>query len=263
MKPSLKSILAAVALVSCAASYASATVIYSHVFDGSAAQSLNGLAPTVDNSGDSVSWTGGTGTNYIRQDGSVGTASQGASVYLPIELEVSSTYQLTMDFLLSSGSGWAGFGFSNTVGTTSGLYYTGSTVEEWAVFRTTGGADAFKDKNPATSNSGTNIGALAANTITTGDMRAVATLTTGVTLAESTLTITVWNVSTPSITYTLLNAYPVDASTYNFLALTASSAAPIQFQSMSFSLIPEPSAFALLLGLGALGGAALRRRRVR
>lgn len=106
----MKTRLLSLALASAfAAVCAQAQIIYQETFGGSSATSLNTLAPTVNNSGASVTWSGSAN---FKADGSIAASNSG--LWLPITLSLNTDYQLTTVFDTTSGAGgnWLTQGFA-------------------------------------------------------------------------------------------------------------------------------------------------------
>lgn len=238
-------------------SVAQASVIYSHTFDGSNATALNGTL--VD--GGSATWTA-SGT--AKADG---TDSANSTAWLPYAFG-SGVYTLTADIdvsaLSSSSGGLAGITFTTKTGAFSSADFV-SGPQAYATFglRGTSNWDFWGGSGNSIPIDGGSATFPRVNTLkvvldTTGTHWAVTAslLATGgvetfVDLNQS---------DSGSIAYT----FATNPATFTGVGFSLrSSSAQIDSFTFSVASVPEPSAFALLLGAGTLAAVALTRHRRR
>jgi len=237
-----------------------AETLYSEDFNGGSG-TLAGVAPDVA-PGAEVWSIGDTTEIRITENGDI--LSDNSIAYLPISLEVNTTYILTTTFNLSASStdtSWLAQGFSTETGTLSSnrLASVGTGGVDWFLVRRTGNASAFggeatADKWMETSSSPISVGS---------NMQMITRLTIGATLADSTISMQVIDANTVLYTLDLDDTGPatsraIDASGIKYLAISGSTVNG-SLDGLTFSSIPEPTTYALITGLLGLGCIIVRR----
>ncbi|WOO42773.1 PEP-CTERM sorting domain-containing protein [Rubellicoccus peritrichatus] len=238
-----------------------AQIIYQEDFDGDTSD-LNGTAPNI--APGSEVWQG---ASSFKQDGSISGGD--SSIFLPLTLDVNTTYELTLgfDMTLNNGStSWFALGFSSDAATPSTRNFanTGTDSRDWFLVRQNGNTVAFG--GIAATNKWFDSGSTAPGPVAIGTgMQMTTTLTTGATLADSSISMAV--IDANSATYVLdlddgsaATSRNVDASSLTYIGISEIAVVG-SLNSFTFAAIPEPSTYALLASLLGLAVITLRRRR--
>jgi hypothetical protein len=243
----------AVGIVGLAVGTADAGQIYFDDFSGSGAADLHGTTPDVTTGGNT--WVASTGSADYKADGSFTTTTEGSMslAFTPVDGKV---YTLDATFVNLSGSHWAQFGFGNG----QEPNWAG---RAWHLLRTaedTSNAHNTAESGFAGLSVWTSLGLLRYDNDL--DVRIVLD-TTGLT---GNWTATYYAKAGNVGTYTeVQSAVTLTDETIDSVGVDVfNSGRGGKLSSFSLSdnsVIPEPSSFALLVGLGSLAMVVRRRRR--
>ena len=245
----MKSVLGAFIGLACIASTLGQTtvVLYAEDFGGSSTADLHGTAP--DTRPDSETWITATGASAWQADGSISNGGS-ANALLPFTPESGYVYTLQASLnpnAPTNSDDWFAIGFARNANVTTGFQLLETTAWMLGRVRRDSNGDIQTFLGPDTA-SGTNH----SSAVGTLGFKVVLDTTGSQWTAE-------WFLNDSSLRSVAFSSQP----TINYVGLGRLGSAVGSFSSFSLSAtsaVPEPSTWALVLGLVALG-AAIRRRR--